>query len=69
MNSQTKRKMSKPRKRMKSKFKKKMKRLLEFRKRMKRKMMNPQTKRKITPHHSGYFYEPSNLETPSKYEY
>jgi hypothetical protein len=54
------------RKRMKrkmSEFRKKMKRMSEFRKRMKR-MMNPQMKRKITPHQSGYFSEPSGLETP-----
>jgi hypothetical protein len=39
--------MSESRKRMKSKFRKKMKRISKFRKRMKKKMMNPQTKRKI----------------------
>jgi hypothetical protein len=61
--------MLESRKRMKSKFRKKMKRMLEFRKRMKNKMMNPQTKRKITPHQRGYFYYPSDLDTPSKYKY
>jgi hypothetical protein len=61
--------MSESRKRMKSKFKNKMKRMLEFKKRMKSKMMNPQMKRKITLHQSGCFCEPFVLETPIKYEY
>jgi hypothetical protein len=58
--------MKKSRKRMKLEYKKK---ILEFRERMKRKMLNPQTKRKITLHRSGYFSKPSILETPNKYEY
>jgi hypothetical protein len=49
-----------------SKFRKKMKRTSKLRKRM---MMNPQKKRKITLHQSGYFSEPSGLESPGKYEY
>jgi hypothetical protein len=38
----------------------------KFRKRM---MMNPEMKRNITLHQSGYFCDPFGLETPSKYEY
>jgi hypothetical protein len=67
MNLQDKRKMSESRNIMKikmSKFREKIRRMLEF-----KKMMNPQMKRKITLHHSMYFSKTYILESPSKYGY
>jgi hypothetical protein len=63
MISQAKRKVPEFRQRMNMnilEFRKMVKGMSEFKKRMKRKM-SPQTKRKITLHHSGYISDPSGL--------